>query len=499
MKRSCLAFLLFAAGCANTSYLARVNGEQITSRDLKREFGLRHASMEKYLAGDEEVRKYLDNAIDRRLLVQEAERIGLQDLPEVKAVLAETHASLMIRLLLKNEIEDKKTATDAEVATAYAQSKELLRVRHVALATQEEAEKVRARILAGEDIGELAKSLSTASTAKDRGLLVVTWGYDEPWETHVLPLAAGELSPVFKSKNGWEVVRVEERVKNELPAFEKAKARLQGRIEQRKRLAREHAFLDEMRTKYAARRLECDVSVAALRKAVDAKDATPCATYTGGTLTRSDIASRLDLDLLAAEPADRYPASIDLAISDLLSQEYLLAEATARGYAATREVGPEEATRRERLLHDLLLERYVLVDATPSEDEVRKHIAEHAEDQIVPEARVVARFAVRSQEEVDAVRRKLADGEDFGEVQAKAPVVPGSSGSVQVKKGDPSPEAAPVFAAKKNEVVGPVSTKGAFFFVKVLDIIPERTMPEKEAFQQTQQTASRAARTRRPR
>ncbi len=67
------------SGCAAPRYLAKVNGEEITGTDMRREFGKRHRSMEKYLATEAEVRRVLDSVIDRRLFLQEARRAGLQD------------------------------------------------------------------------------------------------------------------------------------------------------------------------------------------------------------------------------------------------------------------------------------------------------------------------------------------------------------------------------------------------------------------------------------
>jgi peptidyl-prolyl cis-trans isomerase C len=99
---ACLLAAAFAAllsACAGKTIgpeetpLAYVNGEAVTARDIEEGFESSHRGHTALLAGKGVVREFLDRSIDRRLLVQEARRIGLEEDPEireaVKALVAE--------------------------------------------------------------------------------------------------------------------------------------------------------------------------------------------------------------------------------------------------------------------------------------------------------------------------------------------------------------------------------------------------------------------------
>ena len=80
--------LLLLGGCTGLGtlrgeYIARVNEELITWEDLKGRFQARHMGLPIPLTGEGDVRRYLDNYIDERLLTQEAYRMGLDREEEV--------------------------------------------------------------------------------------------------------------------------------------------------------------------------------------------------------------------------------------------------------------------------------------------------------------------------------------------------------------------------------------------------------------------------------
>jgi parvulin-like peptidyl-prolyl isomerase len=472
--------LLLTSACASTSYLAKVNGDPITGSDLKKEFGLRHAALEKYLSEDAEVRKYLDNAIDRKLLVQEGTRIGLQDSPEIRDVVAENRSTLLVRMLLRQEVDLKSKPTEAEVQAAWEQTGEMLRVRHVTLATQAEAEEVRKQVVAGEDMEELVRTVSIHKDATQGGLVVVRWGIGEDWETNVLPLQGGELAPVFQSRAGWEVARVEERKTFDKAPVESGKKRISGILEPRKKAAREKAFLSEMRARYGATVLECDLSLPALKAAVPGPGDAVCATWSGGKLTQSNVLARLDVKKLEAEPADSYPESIRVAVSDLLLQDILVAEAVARGYDKDPDFVTETRTRSDRLVYNQLLSRYVLVNVAPTDEQVKTYVETHANELLEPESRIIRQVGVKTEPDAAKIRAKLDEGATIDDALKETDVVAAASGTVAVTRADLPASAEPIFTAKAGEVVGPMPVKGGFFFAKVITITPERKFSEAE-------------------
>lgn len=126
---------------------------------------------------------------------------------------------------------------------------ERVRARHILVlapadASEEEekkarlqAEAARDRILAGEPFEQVAEEVSEdAGTANEGGLLgVFARGENDPaLDEAAFSLAEGELSPLIRSDHGFHLLRVEEKLEPETPAF----------AELRSELAREQAARD---------------------------------------------------------------------------------------------------------------------------------------------------------------------------------------------------------------------------------------------------------------
>jgi hypothetical protein len=96
------AVAVLATGCASPRYLAKVNHETITGKELKQEFARHHVALEGALADDKDIRKYVNRLVDRRLFVQEGYRVGLQDAADVRADVARARPQKLIELFRRS-------------------------------------------------------------------------------------------------------------------------------------------------------------------------------------------------------------------------------------------------------------------------------------------------------------------------------------------------------------------------------------------------------------
>src|SRR6185503_9058853 len=111
------------------------------------------------------------------------------------------------------EIEQKAQPTPEEVRAAWGSLNFFVQVREIAVATKQEADEIRTAILRGGDIDTLVRTCSLAHSSRNAGHVVSSWGQHDPlWEDVVFALEPGELSPVIETKNGYEVVTLENRV-----------------------------------------------------------------------------------------------------------------------------------------------------------------------------------------------------------------------------------------------------------------------------------------------
>jgi peptidyl-prolyl cis-trans isomerase C len=171
----------------------------------------------------------LDQQIDRKALVQEARKTGLDKDPAVQRQMALAEDTALQSALLSKQVGP--TVTEEAIRARYDKDvagqpgQEEVHARHILVPTEDEAKKVIAELKKGADFATLAKQHS-----KDPG---AAQGGDLGWfkKDEMVPafsaaafaLKPGQVSdkPV-KTEFGWHVIKLEEKRHAEPPTFEQA-------------------------------------------------------------------------------------------------------------------------------------------------------------------------------------------------------------------------------------------------------------------------------------
>jgi parvulin-like peptidyl-prolyl isomerase len=485
--------LLAACATAGTPPLARVNGDAITGADLKREFARHHMALDKIIGDEAEVRKYLERVIDRRLLIQEARRMALQDRPDVRELVEAQRGERMRQILLKSDVEEKAIVSDEAVKAIYDQYQAALEVRQLVVATEAEAVELRQKLADGADFEKLAREKSLAPSTVQGGLTLVTWGGDAAREKVLFALAERELSQPWKSELGWEVDRLERKVPpKEAPPFAKLAPRIRGVLERRAKTALRADLIADLRKRLEARILDCPVRPAELRAVEEAKDPDakalaerPCATWTGGALTMRQIAARVVVDQLEKVPEAKREATGRQAVSDLLDEQLLVVEARARGYDRRPEVLEDAQAKEDDLVEDLLLSQHVLAGITVTDEEVKAWYDAHPGDFVEPARYRLAQIVVDSKEKADEVLKRLAANQPFEELakELSRDTRTAARGGVvgELTERELKGKFDAVLALKPGEVSPPIPSPNGLHLVKVVGLVPERQLPFEEA------------------
>ncbi len=383
-------------------------------------------------------------------------------MPAVREAINGERERRLVETLVRREVELPAQPTEAEVAAAYKLMEQGGLAREVVTATRAEAEEVRIRALAGDDFEALARERSIARSRLNGGLLVLRFGDAEVAREEVgRALREGDISPVFELKQGWAVLKLEERKLIVPPDLPVVKEKLAAILKRRKVEVLDREFIAAIRAKYAAQVAPCDFSLASLEKARATPITTVCATWTGGSYTLSELAARLPLDRLRAAPPERYDAEVEMRIGDVVAERLLLAEAIARGLDKDPEVVEPVQSLEEKLLVELYLERYVTLEVTVSDAEVEAGYLAQKSELIVPESRLLSQIEVASAETAAAAQRRLGEGERFEEVASEL-----TTNVEQAKRGgligwktkaELTEPFASVFEARRGVVVGPVA------------------------------------------
>ncbi len=283
MKRSLILLILgllwcFLGGCnpwgagLPEQIIAQVNEEQISVEQFDREFKELILESDKDAKGTDLGnlrRACLDQIIERKILVQEARRLGIKVSPEeLTQAIADIETDYPEKgfgekLGLKGvtleewkvRLEEKLLAEKAIRGTFHAQEKidekealqyyedhrssfqidQKVRARQIVVADGEEAIQILKRLKRGEPFEKVAKEKSLGPEKIQGGDL----GYFSPGErptefNHVFDLEVGSVSEVIKSPYGYHIFKLEEKIEPRQVPFAEARSGILQALGQKK-------------------------------------------------------------------------------------------------------------------------------------------------------------------------------------------------------------------------------------------------------------------------
>ncbi len=199
--------------------LAVVNGAEISADEFKQEAAsLPQGAIQALQSSDKNRDKFLENLIDKELIVQKAKASGMDKDPDLIKRMQALEKSLLLSLYVKKEVLDKATVTDKDVQDYFNSHKADLgsvRISHILVATQPEAQAALDKLKAGEDFAKLAKQVSLDTKTKNSGgdLGFVKWQQfgSSGLKDAAFKLKPGEVSDIVQSQFGYHIMKVTEK------------------------------------------------------------------------------------------------------------------------------------------------------------------------------------------------------------------------------------------------------------------------------------------------
>jgi len=258
-----LAIILIFA-CAKkeekrASYLAKVGNTVITEADIEREIKNLPDFVQKMFEGVSGRERFLEELVKRELLYQEALKKGLDKDPAYQKKLEDFKKINLVGLLLEKEIETKTKVSDKEIRDYYEKNKEdfapvsQVRLSHILLNTEEEAQKVLERLKKGEDFGQVAKksSIDTVSAKKNGDLGFFSKGEIPPdFRIAAVRLKTGEVSEPIKTKSGYEIIKVTDKKVGQVIEFDKIKNLISQNLLAEKQKESFDSYIEGLKKKY---------------------------------------------------------------------------------------------------------------------------------------------------------------------------------------------------------------------------------------------------------
>lgn len=250
------------AGSLPDHIVAQVNDEQITVDDFNREMKELVLEPGKEMEGKDLgnlKEAYLDQVIERKILVQEARRLGIrvsqeelnQAISEIKKdypgegfgeklglkgmtlegwkvrLEEKLLAEKMIRKALhyRGDIDEKEALRYYEEHLSLFQIPERVRARQIVVTNEEEAFQILNRLKKGESFEKLALKKSMGPEKVEKGDLGYFSKGERPSEfDHVFTMEVGGISEVIKSSYGYHIFKLEEKIEPRQISFEEAQS-----------------------------------------------------------------------------------------------------------------------------------------------------------------------------------------------------------------------------------------------------------------------------------
>jgi len=203
---------------------------------------------------DEDKKKILQNLIRRQLILHQKAVQNLRRDEDIIKKVRNYEDNLVVKAFLEEKIGTKLKVSEEELKKYYKEnirkfsSPPKVKVRHILLRSQEEAEKVLSRLRDGEDFGQLAKdfSIDLLNALEGGSLGVIKKGEALPGlDKALFSLKEGAFSDVVKTEYGYHILTVDKKITVKFRPFEEVKDQIRKTILRQK----EAKAFDEMAAK----------------------------------------------------------------------------------------------------------------------------------------------------------------------------------------------------------------------------------------------------------
>ena len=228
-----LAGPALAEGETADTVVATVNGVKIT---LGQMIALRETLPEQYTSLPEDVlfKGIYDQLIQQEVLAQSVKELGPRALASIENDKRGYVSGLAIEGIVKAAVTDEalQAAYDAKFQDAAPQTE--YNAAHILVATEEEANKLKADLAAGADFAELAKANSTDTGSGANGGDLGWFGKGmmvKPFEDAVVGAKVGEVTGPVKTDFGYHLILVKETRVADKPTLDQLRDELAKEVE----------------------------------------------------------------------------------------------------------------------------------------------------------------------------------------------------------------------------------------------------------------------------
>jgi len=182
-----------------------------------------------------------EELVNREILMQEADKLGLSSSPEVKNQMEMARQSIVIRALVadyvkKNPVSEADMKAEYDKFKAQAGDKEY-HARHILVEKEDDAKAIIAKLKSGAKFEDLAKQSKDTGSAANGGDL--DWAppsaFVKPFSDAMTSLQKGQITETpVQTQFGYHVIKLEDSRPAKVPSFEEVKPQIAESLQQQK-------------------------------------------------------------------------------------------------------------------------------------------------------------------------------------------------------------------------------------------------------------------------
>jgi hypothetical protein len=411
--------------------VATVNDEPITLEELKRAIAASHAARPgAKTAGNIDYSGIINRMINTRLVVLEARNIGLDELPEIKKMVADYSRDTLMELLIEGYVKDIKADQD-EVEKIYQEMVKEWQISSVRFAKEELAKNFKEKTEGGNNFEETVKNALDEGIAEEGEVGQYLKDKDLAPEISqvVSKMEIGSTSPVVSiGEKGFIVLRVEGK---RFPAEEDAEAmeRARQQVLSREKVKAARSYYEDLKKKHARMNeelidgLDFESEEPGFEKLL--KDKRVIVEISGGQpITVGELAGALKQKFFhgvdKAIESKRVNKRKYEVLEGMVEKRLLLQEAVRQGIDKSDEYKYRVKEYEISVIFGAFIEKVVNPDIKLDQKELKIHYQENIEKYTFPEMMRIKELVFGKKSDALSALEKLKKGTDFDWLSSNA-------------------------------------------------------------------------------
>lgn len=333
--------------------------------------------------------------------------------------------------LKEQEVYAKIEVSDEELRKTFVRVNENLAASHLYAQTLEEAEYLYDFVQMGVDWDNLAAQVFSDSILRDNGgyLGYFTWGDMDPaFEETAYNLQVGEISKPVQTKNGYSIIRLEDRIPRPLLTeyeFQNNKSNIERTLRLKKKFEYEKKYIDSIfnESEYTLNKESSDKIIEYLKlsdiekneSSIKISNETVAVKYGVLDFTEQFIVEQLNQIPTYHRTRINTAEVLKTAIKGIIMQQLLYAEVVKKGYDKV----PVVMEASDKLQKQVFLKykmQNVLSDVQVSDSLLKIFYEKNLSSFKYPDEISIQEIIIENKSKADSIYQRLVNGEDFGKL-----------------------------------------------------------------------------------